>query len=636
MLKFDILKIQKNIEERRLVLGQKFEDFLFKKILILAEFFKRIFATKSCAFYGCFAIIAISVLARSARDIGPDSAAYLEVAKKMLAGGKYQQDFFTFTSPLSLLPAILAQLLAQIFPVSPIIALDALTDLAGILSLSFSAKILAESDAAKDQRVFNLVILTFACGFFLRVFTLQFNEFGTSSTLFLALAFPYISCQLAKKSNQISAGILAALLLCLKPQYGILVAVFELRALKSFDRLRMISALLLIGCYLLILLKFFPDYLAIISSTTKTPSSRIFLMLRQDIFPIFLVSFLGFRLIRQNQILQQFSLVSLATGLIILLGNGDYDQRFILHSLSLPLLALLLFFWAKNEQFDWRKNGIFLGLILLIPQFDQKNIFAAALNSIVFWWVFVLVLSAKWQGNLERVRGNSIFLPSNFRSWICFGLLALATIAISFVKGGAEFFWIISAIIFTLMLNFYQKFFHLFAGSIFAVLAYFLGLHSSAIFNLQNEHYAWKLKSPNHFTGEMIKALERHSAVGEKLVVIAKQKNATYPAISYAKREIFDAAAPSRERLKQELQDKKTKLVFVEKENDILSEQCRIGFLENYFRDPEFRKIFLQNYVFLNRLIQKKPAEKRIEFFSDESLESLDIIESDAEIYIRK
>ncbi len=692
----DTLKIQKNIEEKRLILGQRLENFFLKKLLMTMDFFSRVFSAKSCAFFGCLIIVAISVLVRSTRDIGHDSAVYLEIAQKMLNGGKYYQDFFENNLPLSFLFTIIPVFLAKILGASPIIFTEIFVNLVGVFSLYFSAKILSRSDESKDQTIFNLIILSFAVGFFLRVLTLQYNEFATKSTYFLAFAFPYISYQFLKeseleKSDQIYNGLLAAALFCLKPHYGILVIIFELtklfknKSLKpAFRSVNYVTLLALAG-YLLILFTCFTDYVSAISHFSsvyyKSQYFKILLMLKEDLFPILTLIVLSFSLVKKSYFLQPFFLATLAAALVIILEvMGGEDQRFVLYSLSLPFLFLLIFTIIKNRQIDWKKDWFLALLILLAPQFDRNFFVATAFNFCAFWWIFAVALSVQWRrtlGNITLPAGSvtlrlskkaevatKFFFQRNLVSWLCFLALVAFSIGLSFNHTTNKFAWPISAVIFILMIVFYQnlhekffateKFSRLSACVIFTVLSYFISLHLAAIFGIHPN------KSPNHVNDQMIKIIKNDVVNDEDLTIISSSISGTYPMINYLKKEnhlpssqllplyskIDDPNAMSEaenylfSRLKGQLQNTKNQLIFVEIKSNIFDGQCRIGFLEYYFYDPEFKKNFLQNYVFLNRIIKVNPSEKKVEFFNDgqnfSATGGSDFIERDVEVYIRK
>lgn len=683
---FDTLKIQKNIEEKRLILGQRLENFLLQKLLLVGDFFRRIFAAKSCAFFGCLIIVTISILVRSTRDIGHDSAVYLEIAQKILNGGKYYRDFFENNLPLSFLFTVIPVFFAKIFGVSPIIFSEIFVNLIGIIALYSSARILARSDVSKDQTIFNLIILSFAVGFFLRVFTLQYNEFATKSTYFLALAFPYISYQFLQeskltKSDQIYSGLLAAAFCCLKPHYGILALAFEIKkllvrkSLKAVFCLRNYVTFAVLILYLLLLLICFPDYISAIPSFSSVYYNsqyfKILLMLKEDLFPILALIFLCFSLIKKSPFLSPFLITTLATSLIIILEvMGGSDQRFILYSLSLPLLSLLIFTIIKNQQIDWKKDWFILLLILLAPQFDRSFFVDTAFNFCAFWWIFAVALSLQWrrivapESNFGTKFDNfcsRFFLQRNLVSWLYFLLLAVPSISLSFHPTTNIFAWPVSAVIFILMIIFYQnlqekfvapeKFSRFSAGVIFMILSYFISLHLAAVFASHPD------KSPNYVTDQMIK---NYMVQDGDLTIISSSISGSYPLFNYLKKEnalpssqlltlygkIEDQKVMSEAqkylllRLKQQLQNPKNHLVFVENKIYAYDAQCRIGFLEYYFRDPEFKKLFLQNYVFLNRIVETTPSKQVVEFFNDGHDFTVtgksDLTERDIEIYIRK
>lgn len=677
MKRLDTFEIQKNIEEKRLILAKKFKAFLAQKIEVITEFFSQIIAAKSTAFFGCLIITAISILAASSRDIGHNSAAYLEMVQKFVNGAQDHQNFSENSSLLVFYFTAIPHFLAQFFAISPIIALEIFVNLVGILSLYFSSKILEKSDVSKERAIFNLIILSFACGFFLRVFTLQFNEFGTESTYFLAFAFPYISYQLVKNLknfDQILIGILAAILFCLKPHYGILVIVFEVakifekKSFKTIFCLRNYLTISLIIFYFVFLAIPFSAYIAAISNL----SDYVFLMLKEDLFPILLLIFLCFSLVKKNHFLYPFFLASISSLLIVISQlSANYDQRFVAYSLSLPFVVLTVFLIIKNNKISWRKDGFALFLILFIAQFDPNNFFAIALDIAAFWWLFVIILSLKWRNKKIQNDGflKIIFLPRDVSSWFYFLLITATLIALSFNKNAAELFWIISAIIFALLINFYQKIHEEFSNSnkfsrltscpIFTVVAYFLSLHLSAIFNF-SDSAAFLYKSPNHVNDQMIKIVKNYADESDEVTVIAPMISASYPALTYLKKTnnlsspqmlaLYDKITNSSEakkaqsylfsKLKQQLQNDKNKIIFIEKRGEAFDDRCQIGFLEYYLKDPEFRKIFLNNYVFLNRIIDKKTSQKEVNFFNDDqdskSSQTPEIINRDVEVYIRK
>ncbi|MBP7710544.1 MAG: hypothetical protein KA100_05695 [Rickettsiales bacterium] len=661
-----MLELQKNIEEKRLILGKKFENFLLKKLGIFGVFVSKIFAAKSCALFGFLTIFALSIFLRSTRDIGPDSGAYLEIAAKILAGGKYYQDFFTNIFPLAFCFTLIPVFLAKIFAISPILLSEIFVNLVGILAIYFSAKILSRSDVSKDRTSFNLIILSFSAAFFLRFFTLQFNEFATKSTYFLAFAFPYISYQFLKnselkKSDQIFIGTLAALLIGLDPHYAILVIVFEvekIRQKKSAFCPRNFTTILLLICYAAFVFKAFPSFDVI---QKFYPEENLFLLLRQDIFAVFLLIFLGFAVLKKNHFLQPLLLASLASALLVISQmTAEFDQRFVFYSLSLPLIILLVIDLHKSHYINWRRDFVVLTLILTAPQFDPQIFNKVILNLGAFWWLMVLFLSAQWRKNFnepypshcERSAAIQFLLPHDTFSWLYFLALTALTISLSINKNLNNLSWVLSATILILVINFYQnlhqkncgkkEFSTLTASAIFLVISYLISLQIAAM-----------LATPNQLNQQMAQVIKN---IGEgEVTIISNETSTTYPLINYAKKtnnlpslqlnslyqfdQKNEANAYLFLRLKQQIERRENKLIIIKKaSNGKVS--CQIGFLEYYFFDQNFKKVFLQNYVFLKPLISLEKLEKEVRFFDEEKTlelpQSTEFITQEFEIYVRK
>jgi len=687
MVQFDPLEIQHKIEEKRLILGKKIEGFLLKKLVIIDDFFARLFSSKNCAVIGCAIIFLISIFVRSKRDIGQDTGLYLEIAQKLLNGGKYYQDFFENNLPFVYYLTMIPLFLAKIFAVSPIIVMEIFVNLIGIFTIYFSAKILSRSSISKDRTVFNLIILSFAAGFFLRIFTLQFNDFGTKSTYFLALFFPYLSYQFLKdselkKSDQIFIGLIAGLLFCLKPHYGILVIAFESRkiyaakSLKSLFVLRNYITFFAVIFYAICIFLCFPDYIKAIPAFASVYFNPKFFYpffpLKEDIYPLLLLILPCLFLRKKFEFLAPLFFASLVLCLIVTSELiGVYDQRVLLYSVSLPLVSLVILALIRDQQINWRRDFITLLLILLIPQFDNSFFTITAFNICAFWWIFVLAMSQKWNKILTAKTLKEcnflrhIFLPREPLAWFLFIVLVVISIKLSSNRTINNMAWGFCAIIFILMINFYHdlhrklvnktKFSLLSASTIFIVLSYFVSLQSAAIFN------SHEYKSPNPFNEEIEQTIIKHLAADENYIMISGRSLATYPVRNYVKKlnplpsselqilyneienrdEILGVPAYLLSRVKQQMLDPKNKLLFIEQRGLPTYDRCRIMFLEYYLRDAEFRKIFFENYTFSNRIIRIKPAERKVKFFSDKQVKSYsisagDTVVRDIEVYVRK
>jgi len=612
MQQFNTLEIQKKIEEKRLILGKKNEDFLLQKFSLIRRFFSNILAAKYSTIIGCSLIVAISVLAGSMRDIGYKSAEHLV-------------NIFDSFNQQNL-----------------IIYLEIMAKFCGILSLFLSAKILKKSTVFKDKLILNLVVFSFAIGLFIPTFILQFKEFGTLSYCFLLCAYPYISYQFLKNSelkkyDQIIVGILAASLFCLKINYGILVLIFEaekaLRNKKSLFCLRNLITVILVTLFYS-----FAPY------KTNLPAiciNDLFSLFRENIFPLILLLILS----RKLNLAPPFFLSAIAGIFITISEFGTaFDQKFILYSLALPLLALSIFTLAKNHQFNFKKNRLLFIAILLIPQFDPQNSFSLALDLCAFWPVFVLLIAKSYKTKIviNKATFSKVFLPQNLDSWFYFSAIAAINWTLFFNKEFSNSAFVISAIIFILLIDFNQnlqekiaavkKLTRLSSCAILIISSYFISLHLAAIFNFSNSP-AFHYKTPNHITEEMAKTIMKYSNKNDGIIIISNDSATAYPLLSYLNKKPISITI-------EQLNNAKNTLIFVERKSDFSKKKCEISELENYLRNTEFRKIFLRNYVFLNRIIEKKTFQKEVTFFQDEkeikTLETSDLIERDVDVYIRK
>lgn len=661
-MQFDSLEIQKIIEEKRLILGSKFKGFLLTKLAKFYNYLASLVSAKYTAFFGIIFIIAVSILAQSTRDLGHDSATYPEIAQKMLNGGEYFSDFFELNLPLNFVLTMIPLLLAQKLDLNIFATSQVFWNLLGILSIYSSAKILSRSELTKDRAVFNIIILGFAAGFFWRALTLEFNEFGTKTTYLLSILFPYISYHLLEQNklknfDQIVIGILAGLLFCLKPHYGIFVIVFELSKLikkrdffSIFCLRNYITLLLLLG-YALALFEFSPDYMGSVltlSSSYYTISENLtFDVFALDIFVFLLFGILCIDIIKDKKVLQLLFLSVFSAALLILMELiGGLDQRFIIYSVALPTVVLTLLFMIRAGYINWSRDWMLLLAILIVPQFDSQSVFNLIPYFACFWCIFSFFIIKKWQN----------FIKIHLSLKIILTIAAVATIAMIMTGKFAKIFWTLSLIIF--IFHFYLdqrlhekfllkgEFSCLSACAIFFTLSYLVSLNLSAVFNFKFHYESYNFSSPNSFNSEVIKVIKYHSKEGETVTFITDAIPGMYPAITYAGKKnelpflqytaLFkhileddlkgnDTANYMISRLKTQLNSKKNKLVLIDIKSYLYRGDCTIGLLEYQFRDPEFRKIFLENYVFLTRVRDLI-----------ESSEDPKIINHDAEIYIRR
>jgi hypothetical protein len=194
----------------------------------------------------------------------------------------------------------------------------------------------------------------------------------------------------------------------------------------------------------------------------------------------------------------------------------------------------------------------------------------------------------------------------------------------------------------------------LYLSSIFVAISYLISFYLEPFFDSKNsDNFVYK--SPNYVNDQTIKIAKSSIKESDEILIIGSSIPDIYPVTNYLNKTnqtpalswkyLYNKIEPNYKiskqnkevtdylfsTLKRQIADKKNQLIFIKKENN-----CSIGFLEYYFGDAEFKKTFSQNYVFLNRIIEKKPVQKVNFFASENEQENAQIITKEIEVYIRK
>ena len=632
-MQFYILELQRKFEDVKEILNMKLGAVL---IFVLAGFKKycsNALLSHHFAVISCFFVVAISVFIRSQRDIGHDSAHYLELASGILGSD------YSFTVYLSTIPHVLSRLLT----ISPIISLEICVNVMGIISLYFSSKILRRSFVGSDLTLFNVIMVSFAIGFFLRVFTLSYNEFGTSTTYFLMIAFPYICYQFLEKSqlkkwDKSMIDALAILFIFLQPYYALLAIVFELR------KGRFLAA----SVYLFLLFFIAPDPLI--------DEYKIYLLsiiFRQDLLPFLAVTVLSYSLIKKSKPLQIFLLATAAIGAIIISEMlMEYDQRFIFYVTFLSFLAVLMLEIIRQGYVNWKRDGVLLFFMAVVLQFSHDVFIDLIFNLSSFWWIFSVVLALSWRKNASTIKTTNInladklILQRDIISNILFILITSLTFYLAIERSFGEIILSISVFIILLKSNQnlsekltgIKEFSRLSACVILIVMSYVISLHRVAIFVDHDQ------KSPNLVNDFMIDEIQINSEKGEEFLVISDNVSDSYPLINYANDHVgITSLNNSFQAVLEQLKKKNNKIIFVGIDENIIH-SCSVGFLERHMNNEAFKEYFLENYVFLNRIIGTKAERRKLKFekalqnekVNFRAIDMIDIIDRDIDVYIRR
>lgn len=691
MIKIDTLEIQKNIEEKRQIYGKKLENFLLLKSRSFLSKIDEFLGSKNFCLWSVSIIFLLSIFLRSRVDIGYDSGFYIEIAAKIAQGGRYYYDFFESNFPLSFFIHLIPYYIAQFTGFSQIIIADYFINFLGIISIVSSSYILKKSDLSKTHQ--NLIISSFALGFFLRIETLAYNEFLTKTSFYLALAFPYISYSFARKiplsnKDKIWRGILAGLIPCLKPHYIILPIIIELnrfwqnkspRFFLELDKLIMI----LVGCaYLVFMIKFTPEFFEYMVPMWSSfyhayKSDNFIYYLSYNIFAkivilgVFLV-FLKQRFSSQDKIL---FLVGLASCIILLLGDLiSEDQGACFFGITTAVFVKFFYDFIKSQKDNLTTNDVFLlgGLLLLSFLDEDLQIF----RSLIFFWMIIIpivsfCLYKKLQKDFPKFEKKyylSYFLIASS------AFVALSYIAIILASQKSQIFNLMSVLIFFGFLflyeKFHQKYYQKFSSFfIFIQSCLAASLISFYIFTITDSYQGKAFyKSPNFFSESLIEYSKAHlKNKDEQVLIFSYHIFDKMPMVNFlgdgrsdeAIRTmfLFDKIGQKKSEeanfttnymmnnLKNRMSDKNTKILFINNLTYLMrKDRCTIEFLEYYFQDLEFRKIFLENYEYGGRIFAATDLKEipQIEFLSKEK-DSFDNIKLskqeplyDFEIYTRR
>ncbi len=162
----------------------------------------------------------------------------------------------------------------------------------------------------------------------------------------------------------------------------------------------------------------------------------------------------------------------------------------------------------------------------------------------------------------------------------------------------------------------------------FTAISYIASLYLSAIFGYNSP--SARYKSPNKISNEILQTINNNKAL--KTLVVSSNSYNNFSLKNYSKSSIELSSIVTIKNFPD--------LIFIEKKNYNSDSECKIGVLEEAFKDEEFKKLFLENYAFLNRLTSTKSYQKNIEFFADKEIPNIsldhEIIERDFEVYVRK
>jgi len=589
--RFDILEIKTLIEEKRLIFGLKFEKFLLQKFNKASSFICYFFKSQSFALFGSLAIILISLYIRSSVDIGVDSGIALEIAQKILEGKKFNHDFIEYNFPLTFILLFPPILIANFFKITPIIIADYYINLIGIGVIFWCYKILKNSKQIPQQLIFNLLIIAFSCGFFLRVNTLIFNEYLTKTSFLLAVIYPYFCYQIVgieklNNTQKILVGILMAIIASLKPTNIILIAGFEIyrfwktKKITTFFVLHNYIFVIFLFLYGLVLWVFFHHFLE-----NFTYFIKIYNLYRYNYANLkFFFKYVYFR----NEFAMYFVLIYFY---LLLLKKSEYFKKILILSIS----ALVLSFF---ESFYLDQRVVFYALYVFVVligfyEFTQQQQISITKN-----WFILISLAIFLFLTDEFFEIISVSLTSIFFLVILFFLLVFKKDILKKNSQKIKYFTFIFVCYVTL--GFISKF-----------------VKTALFSNTKNNQINFTLKSPNQMNRQLMLIKKNHLQENQNIITLNLEISESYPSRNYAQissnsvvlqydvikavlrypyfhsidKRFYEIA---KEDLLKQLRNPKNKLLI-----NYYNFQCSITILEYFLRDAEINKIFIENFKYL-------------------------------------
>ncbi|MBU6339257.1 MAG: hypothetical protein KGQ36_04700 [Rickettsiales bacterium] len=665
-------------------------------------------SSKTFLLISCIAIFLLSIFLRSIIDIGPDTGVYIDLGTKIANGKKYYYDFFESNFPLSFYIYALEYKISAVLHISPIITSEIFINIFALLSIFWSAKILQRSTIYDNKAHYNLIIIAYFIGFFLRIEALSFGEFGTKTSFFLIGFYPYISFAFERKKiftklELWQKGFLMGFIACLKPHYLIIIIFLECYNFwqkKSFsfffelDKLVMI----LIGCsYLLLMLKFTPEFFEFMVPMWGSVYYDTVLVFIKNSFHqfaskgvIYSFIFLIFSRLKLSQNDKILLLLYCVTSLLMVLENiGTIDQEVIFYQVATICFLKLIYDVICSKKIILNENKFIIITLMFLPIFDLNNlpfIIFSASGFIVIWWLIALIFPFIFIGKIKKEKldeYNKLKLQGDIPKKILFAVLLyflLLIIAFLSLKYFGPWAFVTTNLLSLFIVifffeRFYAKFYNKFSPfTVFVVLTsisfLFYGYVRSFDFIFDEKTYS--NKNFTTFNDNVVYYSKIYAPNKEDGILAFSNPNQyRFPIMNYLGKDnyyrgnfmAFNASNAGKgkmflelenknkiftltyfmESLKEQLRNKKMKVLFI---NNGFSEhnekdRCLISYLEYYFLDPEFKKLFFENFRYEARMIEynkskisKNIFQKKKDVF--DSLEpSTSRVSYDFEVYVR-
>ena len=644
-----ILEIKESLKEKRIKSRQNLDNKSKNIIRNISNRCSLIFDNEKLALLGSLAIIIVSILVRSTRDIGYNSAVAIDLTSILASNDGYFSYIINNSSSLTFYINLLPYFISKLTAINIIISHFIFSNLFGILAIFASAKILQRTQIYNNKSYFNVIILSFAGAYFLRIFNLSFNEFSSVTSHFLAIALPYICYQLLdekniKKSDQLIMGFLAATIFALDTNYGSLVIGLEIaksfnkKSVVSFFNVRNAVTTILLALYVTFLID---DIAAILPKLYLAKYLSAYLFNLKEHLSLVILLFLIFKEeIKSNATLKFFVGISiLSIAIIIGSSQQNLDKISIFYSLSLPAICLITINFIKSKKINFLQNWFFIIPLLFLPLLSQQEYGDIITNIPNLWWIFTIFIALKYRRYANKLHRKNlidkIVIPLNMLDWLLLLLILSCVFLLNSFAKTNHLIWLVNIYFFYSLITLDQKnslklkskiSSKLYTLSIIAILCHIFGLVAQGIIANNNQNLANKLKSPNQISEQIIKNIKTYSD-NEKALIIGDNICDRYPVTKYFSQnsdiknisynslygrishnnnhhQFLDKLANQEFLQLMKNIKNKNEIIIVKNYDSQIRRDCQIGFLEFYLRNEEFRQIFINNYKFVNRIVE--------------------------------
>ncbi len=362
-----------------------------------------------------------------------------------------------------------------------------------------------------------------------------------------------------------------------------------------------------------------------------------------------------------------------ASMLVIAESASTIDQIVIFYAITTIIYLKLCYNIFTASEFSFAENKFIIGCLFFIPLFDLEILPATIFGLGGFinaWWLLVFFLPFIFKKNLTSKKITAGIL-------IYFAIAYIALLALK--HSGWLYIALNSSLLFLLLFFFEKKnpakkfsaFTH------FMITASITSLLYSYIISVTNIMKKDDLAlSPSPFSDARAYYIKKYAnGQNDGAISVSNWIVHQFPLITYLDKKNYQKfhIAPVQasagngksnmmftghamraftfsylfDDLKEQLENKNVKVIFINNDASNLEkgDRCLIGSLEYYFLDYEFKKLFLRNFRFENRVVITKKIEpvQKINFYNKEKPNVFDKLEPakskivfDFEVYVRK